>query len=125
MLSKKLRNLRLGARSTGARDDSPVQLPRNMTQVFTGGWSWKIDGPCLALVVLAVWLDRYMDAGVPKEILNLLALFGLGYILKRNLRRDVKFQHLKGALRDSQLNPQWRFTQWIGKARGRHNDSGQ
>ncbi|MGF6440614.1 hypothetical protein [Paraburkholderia youngii] len=125
MKSKKLLRRRSVPKDVAERDHVAVQLPKNMTQVFTGVWSWKVDGPCLGVVVLAVWLDRYMDPSVPKEILNLLALFALGYILKRNLRRDVKFRHLKVALRDSQMNPQGRFAQWFGKARGSHNDSGR
>ena len=124
MMFEKLRSSRVDGKKTGKPQDT-VQLPTKFAEVFTGAWSWKVDAPCLAVVALAVWIDRYLDAGIPKEVLNLLALFCLGYILKRNLRRDVKFRHLKGALRDSQWNSQGRIAQWIGKVRGADKDTGR
>lgn len=92
-------------------------MPSRMADVFTRVWSWKIDAPCLAVVVLAVWIDRYLGPGVPKEILNLLALFCIGYLLKRNLRRDVKIRHVKDALRVRKLRSGGTLVRWKEKVR--------
>lgn len=125
MLFRKLRNRREKCDDSTVHEGEPVVLPTSIVDAFTHRWSWKIDGPCLAVVLLALCIDRFLANAMPKEVLNLLALFALGLMLKRNLRKDVKLRHLKDALRERHSNQKGRIGQWVGKALGGKDGAGQ
>jgi len=61
-------------------------------------WTWRIDGLLSLLIVLAMLSDRLGIVGTAGSFLNAFALFALGFILKRNLRRDVTWRDLRAQL---------------------------
>lgn len=65
----------------------------------TPTWSWKIDGVALVMVCATLVVDRTaLTHSAITAWLNVLSIFALGLILRRNLRRDVKWHDVKQQL---------------------------
>ncbi|MFP3637920.1 hypothetical protein [Paraburkholderia sp. SIMBA_054] len=91
-------------KSAPGNSDGP-ELPEVQKTVWLalfGRWVWKVDGCLAAVVALTMTVDKFVTSGGRLQmILNVFALFALGLILKRNLRRDVKWRDLPDIMRQA------------------------
>ncbi len=62
----------------------------------TARWSWRIDGPALFVVIATLLADRTpLRHSLVIAWMNVVAIFAIGLILHRNLRRDVKWRDVR------------------------------
>ncbi|MBN3761078.1 hypothetical protein [Burkholderia sp. Ac-20365] len=86
----------------------PRDLPtfeKSVWSALFGRWVWKVDGSLALVVLLAYMMDRF-SIGVGYVLLpaNLLAIISFGVILKRNLKRDVRWRDLPAIIREARTN---------------------
>ncbi len=77
-----------------------VQRTRGFWQTFLPTWSWRVDGVLAAVIIMAIGATHYAPATIFTLYLNAVALFALGFMLKRNLRRDTTWKDLRDAIRN-------------------------
>lgn len=77
----------------------PAESGRFVRKHFFSQWDWKFDGRLAVFIVVVYFYDRLGPPGRIKEYASLLAILFFGIILRRNLRKDVKWKELPDALR--------------------------
>ncbi len=70
-----------------------------LAQTFLPSWSWRIDGVLAAIIITAICAAHFVPSAMFTLYLNGFALFALGFMLKRNLRRDTSWKDLRDAIR--------------------------
>jgi hypothetical protein len=91
----------LGRRKLDATNaaTSPARSGKFVRLYFFSRWEWKLDGRLAAFIAVVYFYDRFGPPGRIKEFASLLAILFFGIILKRNLRKDVKWKELPDAFR--------------------------
>jgi hypothetical protein len=79
--------------------DVPPKTGNMVRDHFLTRWDWRFDGRLAGFIVVAFLFNRFGPNGRIKEGLCLFAILFVGIILKRNLRRDVKWKELPDVLR--------------------------
>jgi hypothetical protein len=77
----------------------PPKTGNLVRDYFFARWDWKFDGRLAGFIAVAYFYNRFGPNGRIKEFACLFAILFCGIILKRNLRRDVKWKELPDALR--------------------------
>jgi hypothetical protein len=78
---------------------APTRSGRFVRHHFFSQWDWRFDGRLAAFIALVYFYDRFGPPGRIREFSSLLAILFFGIILKRNLRKDVKWKELPDVLR--------------------------